>query len=103
MIKGVNAFDDIGMSWTCSPEPRHPEIRFTHGGEREQFVIRDGKQRRHDHLVDRRFLPDLTSDTASQRWYLDALTEQTRFRQGLRGHILRLVSMRIDLNDGYRR
>jgi hypothetical protein len=96
MIKGVNAFDDIGMSWTCSPEPWHPQIRFTHGGEREQFVIRDGKQRRHDHLADLPLLLLPTSDAASETWSRDAPTEQPRSRQGPGGHILRLFSMGVN-------
>jgi hypothetical protein len=93
MMKGVNAFDDRGLSWTCSPEPWHPGIRFTDGCEGEQFIIRDGKQIRHDHLVYGRFLQNLKSYKASQTSFLDAPTEQPRSRQGPGGHILRLFSM----------
>ena len=61
-------------------QPRHPEVRFTQWGEREQFVIRDGKQRRRDHLANLPLLLVPTSDSASETWFFDAPTEQTGFR-----------------------
>ena len=96
MIQGVNAFDSSRVSWAFLSQPRHPEVRFTQCGEREQFVIRDGKQRRHDHLADLPLLLLPTSDAASETWSRDAPTEQPRSRQGPGGHILRLFSMGVN-------
>jgi hypothetical protein len=80
MIQGVNAFDSNRVSWACLSQPRHPEIRFTQCGERQHFVIREKNKDDTIHLADFPLLLDPTSDAASETWFFDAPTEQTRFR-----------------------